>query len=63
MAWAEERAPGDDSYTTWDCAAYIERVGGEEEAERRRTALMGRQGDQQLADSHASDTVEPDPLL
>jgi hypothetical protein len=28
------------SYTKWDRAAYIERVGGEEEAERRRKVLM-----------------------
>ena len=31
------------SYTKWDRGAYIERVGGEEEAERRRRALIGRQ--------------------
>ena len=28
------------SYTKWDRDAYIERVGGPEEAERRRKALM-----------------------
>ena len=28
------------SYTKWDRAAYIERVGGEEEAERRCKVLM-----------------------
>jgi hypothetical protein len=30
------------SYTRWDRAAYIDRVGGEEQAERRRKALMAR---------------------
>lgn len=30
-------------YTRWDRAAYIERAGGPEEAERRRKALMARQ--------------------
>ncbi len=28
------------SFTKWDRDAYIERVGGEEEAERRRKALL-----------------------
>ena len=37
------------SYTKWDRDAYIERVGGLEEAERRRKALMARQGGQRLA--------------
>ncbi|MGH3157576.1 MAG: helix-turn-helix transcriptional regulator [Streptosporangiaceae bacterium] len=37
------------SYTKWDRAAYIERVGGEE-AERRRKALMARQSGQRLAE-------------
>jgi DNA-binding XRE family transcriptional regulator len=37
------------SYTRWDRAAYIDRVGGEEEAERRRKALMARQSGQRLA--------------
>ncbi len=31
------------SYTRWDRAAYIERVGGRAEAERRRKALMASQ--------------------
>jgi hypothetical protein len=30
-------------YTKWDRDAYIKRVGGIEEAERRRKALMARQ--------------------
>ena len=38
------------SYTKWDRDAYIERVGGLEEAERRRKALMARQSGQRLAD-------------
>ena len=37
------------SYTKWDRDAYIERVGGPEEAERRRKALMARQSGQRLA--------------
>ena len=36
------------SYTKWDRDAYIERVGGPEEAERRRKALMARQSGQRL---------------
>ncbi len=28
------------SYTKLDCSAYVDRVGGEKEAERRRKALM-----------------------
>jgi hypothetical protein len=32
------------SYSTWDRDAYIDRVGGLEEAERRREALMARVG-------------------
>jgi hypothetical protein len=31
------------SYTKWDRDAYIERVGGPEEAERRRKVLMAEQ--------------------
>jgi transcriptional regulator with XRE-family HTH domain len=38
------------SYTKWDRDAYIERVGGPEEAERRRKALMARQSGQRLAE-------------
>ena len=38
------------SYTKWDRAAYIERVGGEEEAERRRKVLMARQSGYRLAE-------------
>lgn len=38
------------SYTKWDRAAYIERVGGEEEAEGRRKVLMARQSGQRLAE-------------
>jgi DNA-binding XRE family transcriptional regulator len=37
-------------YTTWDRAAYIERVGGQEEAERRRKELMARQTGSRLAE-------------
>src|SRR5260370_33456251 len=38
------------SYTKWDRDAYIERVGGPDEAERRRRALMARQSGQRLAE-------------
>ena len=38
------------SYTKWDRAAYIDRVGGEEEAEWRRKVLMARQSGQRLAE-------------
>jgi DNA-binding XRE family transcriptional regulator len=38
------------SYTKWDRAAYIDRVGGEEEAEQRRKVLMARQSGHQLAE-------------
>jgi DNA-binding XRE family transcriptional regulator len=38
------------SYTKWDRAAYIQRVGGEEEAERRRKAIMARQTGFRLAE-------------
>jgi ribosome-binding protein aMBF1 (putative translation factor) len=38
------------SYTKWDRDAYIERVGGPEEAERRRKTLMARQSGQRLAE-------------
>lgn len=37
-------------YAKWDRDAYIERVGGSEEAERRRKVLMARQGGYQLAE-------------
>ena len=33
----------------WDRDGYVERVGGEQEAERRRKALMARQGGYRLA--------------
>ena len=36
------------SYTKWDRSAYIERVGGEQEPERRRKALVARQSEYQL---------------
>src|SRR5260370_17980125 len=36
-------------YTKWDRAAHIERVGGLEEAERRRKELMARQTGYRLA--------------
>lgn len=35
-------------YAKWDRAAYIERVGGKQEAERRRKVLMARQSGQRL---------------
>ena len=38
------------SYTKWDRAAYIERAGGEGEAEQRRKVLMARQSGYQLAE-------------
>jgi DNA-binding XRE family transcriptional regulator len=38
------------SYKTWDRDAYIERVGGEQKAERRRKALMARQSGHRLAE-------------
>jgi DNA-binding XRE family transcriptional regulator len=38
------------SYTKWDRAPYIQRVGGEEEAERRRKAIMARQAGFRLAE-------------
>lgn len=37
------------SYSKWDRDAYIKRVGGQEEAERRRKALMARQSGYRLA--------------
>lgn len=37
-------------YAKWDRAAYVDRVGGVEEAERRRTALMARQSGCRLAE-------------
>ena len=39
------------SYTKWDRDAYIERVGGPEEAERRRKTLMARQSGQRLSNT------------
>lgn len=38
------------SYSKWDRAAYIERVGGEQEAERRRKVLMARRSGHRLAE-------------
>jgi ribosome-binding protein aMBF1 (putative translation factor) len=38
------------SWSKWDRDAYIERVGGPEEAERRRKALMARQSGHRLAE-------------
>src|SRR5215470_1164640 len=38
------------SYSKWDRDAYIERVGGPEEAERRRKALLARVDGYQLAE-------------
>jgi DNA-binding XRE family transcriptional regulator len=38
------------SYSKWDRAAYVERVGGRDEAERRRKALMARQSGHRLAE-------------
>ncbi len=48
------------SYTKWDRAAYVERVGGQEEAERRRTALMARQSGYRLAEERVKD--QPGPI-
>ncbi|MBB4933936.1 DNA-binding XRE family transcriptional regulator [Lipingzhangella halophila] len=38
------------SYTQWDRDAYVQRVGGEAEAERRRKTLMARQSGYRLAE-------------
>jgi DNA-binding XRE family transcriptional regulator len=38
------------SYTKWDRAAYVERVGGQQEAEHRRKVLMARQSGYRLAE-------------
>lgn len=38
------------SYRKWDRAAYVDRIGGVEEAERRRRALMARQSGHRLAE-------------
>lgn len=38
------------SYTKWDRAAYVERVGGPEQAEQRRKALMAQQSGYRLAE-------------
>jgi len=38
------------SYSKWNRDGYIERVGGVEEAERRRKALMARQSGYRLAE-------------
>jgi DNA-binding MarR family transcriptional regulator len=38
------------SYTKWNRNEYIERVGGPEDAERRRKVLMARQSGQRLAE-------------
>ena len=40
MEWTEEGVLATSSYAKWDRAAYIERAGGEPEAERRRVALV-----------------------
>jgi DNA-binding XRE family transcriptional regulator len=37
-------------YVKWDRASYVERGGGQEEAERRRKALMARQSGHRLAE-------------
>jgi hypothetical protein len=47
------------SYTRWDRDAYIERVGGPEEAERRRKALMARQSGQRLAEERKQRGSQP----
>lgn len=47
---ALRRRPGNDQLHQWDRAAYVERVGGEDEAERRRKALMARQSGYRLAE-------------
>ncbi len=45
------------SNTKWDRDAYIERVGGPEEAERRRKALMARQSGQRLAEERKQRSI------
>jgi len=50
------------SYTKWDRDGYIERVGGPEEAERRRKALMARQGGQRLAGKREQPSACPASL-
>ena len=52
------------SYSKWDRDAYIERVGGPEEAERRRKALMTRQSGQRLAEERkqCQRHLKTDPL-
>jgi hypothetical protein len=47
------------SYTKWDRAAYIERVGGEGEAEQRRKVLMARQSGYQLAEERKRHGLTP----
>lgn len=64
MDWTEEERLAMSSYAEWDRAAYIERVGGEPEAERRRKELVAQQQGDQLADEpRVTDADgEPDPL-
>jgi DNA-binding XRE family transcriptional regulator len=38
------------TYSRWNRDAYVERVGGKDEAERRRKALMARQSGHRLAE-------------
>jgi DNA-binding XRE family transcriptional regulator len=38
------------SFTKWDRDGYVERVGGDEQAEERRKALMARQSGYRLAE-------------
>jgi hypothetical protein len=47
------------SYTKWDRAAYIERAGGEQEAEQRRKVLMARQSGHQLAEERKRHGLTP----
>jgi DNA-binding XRE family transcriptional regulator len=47
---AEEEAGGMSGYVKWDRAAYVNRIGGIETAERRRKAVMARQSGYQLAE-------------
>src|SRR5260370_7933364 len=49
-------------YTKWDRAAHIERVGGLEEAERRRKELMARQTGYRLAGERKRQGLTQAPL-
>lgn len=48
-------------YAAWDRDAYIDRVGGEDEAERRRKALMARQSGHRPTDEAQASEADVDP--